>query len=77
MLVNKRLFELERKSMMEETEMAVVISQEQNEIQTFKSGLDIKTHRTKMENVNWIKNSKIQKIRFLCCICMCNVAYRL
>lgn len=35
---------------MEETEMAVVISQEQNEIQTFnKWGLDIKPHRAKME----------------------------
>lgn len=44
-------FELERKiKWMEETEMAVVISQEQNEIQTFKKwNLDIKTHRTKME----------------------------
>ena len=35
---------------MKNTEMAVVISQEQNEIQTFqKWGLDIKTHRQKME----------------------------
>jgi type I restriction enzyme R subunit len=35
---------------MQETEMAVVISQEQNEIQTFqKWGLDIKYHRAKME----------------------------
>lgn len=34
---------------MEETDMAVVISQEQNEIQTFKAwGLDIETHRRKM-----------------------------
>lgn len=43
--------ELERKiKWMQETEMAVVISQEQNEIQTFdKWKLDIKTHRTKME----------------------------
>lgn len=43
--------ELERKiSWMQKTEMAVVISQEQNEIQTFeKWGLDIKTHRAKME----------------------------
>lgn len=43
--------ELERKlKWMEETEMAVVISQEQNEIQTFdKWGLDIKSHREKME----------------------------
>ena len=43
--------ELERKiKWMRETEMAVVISQEQNEIQTFdKWKLDIKTHRTKME----------------------------
>ena len=33
-----------------ETEMAVVISQEQNDIQTFQNwGLDIKTHRQKME----------------------------
>lgn len=43
--------ELERKlEWMQETEMAVVISQEQNEIQTFKKwDLDIKYHRTKME----------------------------
>jgi len=43
--------ELERKlRWMEETEMAVVISQEQNEIQTFKKwGLDILPHREKME----------------------------
>lgn len=35
---------------MQETEMAVVISQEQNEIKTFaKWGLDIKSHREKME----------------------------
>ena len=44
--------ELERKlRWMQETEMAVVISQEQNEIQTFRKwGLDIKTHCEKMEN---------------------------
>lgn len=43
--------ELERKiKWMQETEMAVVISQEQNEIKTFsKWGLDIKPHRLKME----------------------------
>ena len=35
---------------MQETEMAVVVSQEQNEVQTFqKWGLDIIPHRTKME----------------------------
>lgn len=44
--------ELERKlRWMQETEMAVVVSQEQNEIQTFRKwGLDIKPHREKMEN---------------------------
>lgn len=43
--------ELNRKlKWMQETEMAVVISQEQNEIQTFKKwDLNIKFHRTKME----------------------------
>lgn len=43
--------ELERKlQWMQKTEMAVVISQEQNEIQTFqKWGLDIQMHRAKME----------------------------
>lgn len=43
--------ELQRKlAWMEETEMAVVISQEQNEIQTFRKwNLDIKKHREKME----------------------------
>ena len=43
--------EIERKLLwMRETEMAVVISQDQNEIQTFKKwGLDILPHRAKME----------------------------
>lgn len=43
--------ELERKiQWMQETDMAVVISQEQNEIQTFRKwDLDIKYHRTQME----------------------------
>ena len=43
--------ELSRKiDWMERTEMAVVVSQEQNEIQTFKKwGLDIQYHREKME----------------------------
>jgi type I restriction enzyme R subunit len=43
--------ELDRKiNWMKETEMAVVVSQEQNEVQTFqKWGLDIKYHREKME----------------------------
>ena len=43
--------ELKRKlDWMRETDMAVVVSQEQNELQTFeKWGLDIKTHRAKME----------------------------
>lgn len=43
--------ELQRKlDWMRETEMAVVVSQEQNEIQTFKNwGLDIAPHREKME----------------------------
>ncbi len=43
--------ELERKlTWMRETEMAVVVSQDQNEIKTFaKWGLDIKVHRAKME----------------------------
>ena len=56
-------FELERKiKWMEETEMAVVISQEQNEIQTFKKwNLDIKTHRTKMEKRELDKEFKDSK----------------
>ena len=43
--------EIDRKlKWLKETEMAVVISQDQNEIQTFKKwGLDILTHRKKME----------------------------
>lgn len=43
--------EMKRKlDWMRETDMAVVVSQEQNELQTFeKWGLDIKTHRAKME----------------------------
>ena len=41
---------IEKLKWMEETEMAVVISQEQNEIQTFKKwGLEIEPHRRKME----------------------------
>ena len=52
--------ELERKlKWMQETEMAVVISQEQNEIQTFKKwDLDITYHRTKMEKREMDKEFK-------------------
>lgn len=47
---------------MQETEMAVVISQEQNEIQTFKKwNLDIKYHRTKMEKRELDKEFKDSK----------------
>ena len=55
--------ELERKlKWMQETEMAVVISQEQNEIQTFKKwDLDIKYHRTKMEKRELDKEFKDAK----------------
>ena len=55
--------ELERKlKWMQETEMAVVISQEQNEIQTFKKwNLDIKYHRTKMEKRDLAKEYKDPK----------------
>lgn len=64
--------ELERKiKWMQETEMAVVISQKQNEIQTFKKwGLDIKTHRSKMEKRDLDKEFKDSKnplrIVFVC-----------
>ena len=64
--------ELERKiKWMQETEMAVVISQEQNEIQTFeKWGLDIKYHRSKMEKRKLDKEFKDAKnplrIVFVC-----------
>lgn len=64
--------ELERKlKWMEETEMAVVISQEQNEIQTFKKwDLDIKYHRAKMEKRELDKEFKDSKnplrIVFVC-----------
>ncbi|MCF0222945.1 MAG: type I restriction endonuclease subunit R, partial [Fibrobacter sp.] len=56
---------------MEETEMAVVISQEQNEIQTFKKwGLDISPHRTKMEKRELDKEYKDSKnklrVAFVC-----------
>ena len=55
--------ELNRKlRWMQETEMAVVISQEQNEIQTFKKwNLDIKYHRTKMEKRELDKEFKDPK----------------
>lgn len=58
--------ELERKiKWMEETEMAVVISQEQNKIQTFKKwNLDIKTHRKKMEKRELDKEFKDPKNPF-------------
>ena len=64
--------ELRRKlKWMEETEMAVVISQEQNEIQTFKEWhLDIKPHREKMEKHELDKEFKDSKnplrIVFVC-----------
>lgn len=63
---------LERKlKWMQETEMAVVISQEQNEIQTFKKwDLDIKYHRAKMEKRELDKEFKDSKnplrIVFVC-----------
>ena len=58
--------ELSRKlNWMLETEMAVVISQEQNEIQTFKKwGLDIKYHREKMEKRKLDKEFKDAKNPF-------------
>ena len=47
---------------MKDTEMAVVISQEQNEIRTFeKWGLDIRTHREKMEKRKLDKEFKDAK----------------
>ena len=54
---------MERKlKWMQETEMAVVISQEQNEIQTFKEWhLDIKPHREKMEKRELDKEFKDSK----------------
>lgn len=64
--------ELERKlKWMQETEMAVVISQEQNEIQTFKKWkLDIKYHRTKMEKRKLDKefkdNTNPLRVVFVC-----------
>ncbi|MBP3300149.1 MAG: type I restriction endonuclease subunit R [Clostridia bacterium] len=52
--------ELERKlTWMKETEMAVIVSQEQNEIQTFQNwGLDILPHRAKMEKREMDKEFK-------------------
>ena len=64
--------ELSRKlDWMKETEMAVVISQEQNEIKTFqKWNLDIKTHREKMEKRELDKEFKDRdnplRIVFVC-----------
>lgn len=64
--------ELSRKlQWMRETEMAVIISQEQNEIQTFqKWGLDIKYHREKMEKRELDKEFKDKenplRIVFVC-----------
>lgn len=58
--------ELSRKlDWMKETEMAVVISQDQNEIQTFaKWGLDIKPHRKKMEKRELDKEFKDENNSF-------------
>ena len=58
--------ELSRKlKWMQETEMCVVISQEQNEIQTFKKwGLDILPHRAKMEKRELDKEFKDSKNPF-------------
>ena len=52
--------ELQRKiDWMKETKMAVIVSQEQNEIQTFNNwGLDILTHRSKMEKREMDKEFK-------------------
>ncbi|MBQ8606529.1 MAG: type I restriction endonuclease subunit R [Clostridia bacterium] len=52
--------ELQRKlTWMKETEMAVIVSQEQNEIQTFNNwGLDILAHRSKMEKREMDKEFK-------------------
>jgi type I restriction enzyme R subunit len=52
--------EMQRKlAWMKETDMAVVVSQEQNEIQTFqKWGLDIKPHRERMEKEELDKQFK-------------------
>ncbi len=64
--------ELERRlKWMQETEMAVVISQEQNEIQTFRKwDLDIKYHRAKMEKRELDKEFKDSKnplrVAFIC-----------
>ena len=64
--------ELDRKiKWMMDTEMAVVISQEQNEIQTFKKwDLDIKSHRAKMEKRELDKEFKDQdnhlRVVFVC-----------
>ena len=64
--------ELSRKlDWMKETEMAVVISQDQNEIQTFaKWGLDIKPHRKKMEKRELDKEFKDEnnpfRVVFVC-----------
>ena len=64
--------ELERKlQWMKETEMAVVVSQEQNEIQTFRKwGLDINYHRSKMVSRELDKEFKDEdnplRIVFVC-----------
>jgi len=64
--------ELRRKlAWMKETEMCVVISQEQNEIQTFHQwGLDIRPHREKMENRELDKEYKdpdsLFRVVFVC-----------
>lgn len=64
--------EMDRKlKWMEETDMAVVVSQEQNELQTFKKwGLDITPHRKRMNDEELDKSFKNEKnplrIVFVC-----------
>ena len=68
--------ELARKlAWMKETEMAVVISQEQNEVQTFKKwGLDILPHRAKMEKRELDKEFKDSKESVPGGVRLCHVA---
>ena len=54
----------ERLRFFEETDMAVVVSQSQNEIEEFrKKGLDIATHRKRMVKEDLEGNSRIRTIR--------------
>ncbi len=59
-----------------ETELGVVVSHEQNEIEKFEAwGLDIEPHRLKMNTSDLEKDFKDEDHPFQICYCLCHVDY--